>query len=129
MNDTIKRVVYDIVQDSIAKVVYDIVQDGIAKGTNVRKTAKVIQDTLNIDRQLALDLAIASSAIIRTRDTLERYNKSNVVDKVQIICGNCNCSNCSKHDYKIVDLSECKIGVNIPPFNVGCKGCIAPYID
>ena len=129
MNDTIKRVVYDIVQDSIAKVVYDIVQDSIAKGTNVRKTAKVIQDTLNIDRQLALDLAITSSAIIRTRDTLERYNKSNVVDKVQIMCGNCNCSNCSKHDYKIVDLSECKIGVNIPPFNVGCKGCIAPYID
>ena len=45
------------------------------------------------------------------------------------MCGNCNCSDCSKHNYKIVDLSECKIGVNIPPFDVGCKGCIAPYID
>ena len=117
MNDTIKR------------VVYDIVQDGIIKGTNVRKTAKVIQNKLNIDRQLALDLAVTSSAIIRTRDTLERYNKSNIVNKVQIMCGNCNCSDCSKHDYKIVNLSECKIGVNIPPFDVGCKGCIAPYID
>ena len=110
----------------ISKKVLDIVTTNLNKGISTRKTAKELQNKLDMDRELAMDLATTSTAYIRTLNTLEGYKKSNVVDKVKIMCHETNCNGCNG---RILDKNECNVGVNIPPMKKRCAGCIAPYFE
>lgn len=39
------------------------------------------------------------------------------------------CSACGKMDGRIIKMSECRVGENVPPFHIGCRCTTVPYYE
>ena len=118
-------------KDKIVTFARTEIRKGLVEGTNVRKTAKKLQNQLGATEYEAMRLVVTENAIARTNGSLEGYRESRVVQYVTVITvgDKKTCPDCQDLDGERIPLSEAIVGVNVPPLHPKCRCAVAPYFE
>lgn len=103
----------------------------IVQGVDVRKTAKKLQEHMEVTKYEAKRLVVTETATVQINGRLDGYKESNVVKKVQVLVyfDKKTCSKCKGKDGDIVNLEDAIVGDNIPPFHPSCRCDLVVYFD
>lgn len=118
-------------KDKLIAFINTEVRKGVVQGIDVRKTAKKLQESMEVQKYQAKRLVVTETASIQLNGTLEGYKQSGVVEKVQVLVAmdKRTCGKCKDHEGAIVELSKAVVGDNIPPFHPNCRCSIVVYFD
>lgn len=118
-------------KDKLITFINTELRRGIVQGTDVRKTAKKLKDTMQVQKYEAKRLVVTETQVVQNEGALEGYRKSGVVEKVRVISAGDKrvCGVCIDKDDTIVNLDEAVVGDTIPPFHPNCRCTVVPYFD
>lgn len=118
-------------KDKLLTFINTEIRRGLVQGTDVRKTAKKLKDSMKVTEYQAKRLVVTESAIARTEGSLEAYRQSEVVNEliVLVTMDKRTCPQCKNYDNYVVRVDEAIVGDNIPPYHPGCRCSVAPYIN